>query len=307
MTYPGALRFIAFRLFHAALVVVAASLLCFALVSMSRYEYLVGLPQDPLLERYWHWIARLLCGDWGVSSQTGEPVLEAIVTRFPVTLQLLGLSIGVIVLLAVPLGVVSALFRDRWIDHLVSGTALLLTSIPSFLLAIVLIFVFATGLEWLPVTRYERFSEDPLANLAAFVLPVLSIALTEWAFAMRVLRAELLIAFQEEFVLLAYAKGLPRWRIVMRHMLRPSSFSLVTVVGLQAGVLLGGVVLIERIFALPGVGRLLFNALLTRDVVVAQGCVLVMAMGVAVIGLAADLLYLRLDPRVAGGVRRQAA
>ena len=164
--------------------------------------------------------------------------------------------------------------------------------------AILLIFVFALGLGWLPATGYEPLSSGLWANLKPMILPALSLALVEWTILMRTLRVEMISVLQENYIALARAKGMSNLRILWVHALRPSSFSMITLLGLQVARLLGGTIIIEQIFGIPGVGRLLIHAVYTRDFVVIQGCVTFFALAFVTANFLVDIAYAWLDPRV---------
>ena len=252
----------------------------------------------PVVVRYADWLFGMVTGDWGISYRTGEPVTEAILSRFPVSLELMIVAQLLAVLLAVPLGIFSALRATGRFDRLVTVAGFFFLSVPSFMMAIILIYIFGLWLNWLPVTGYERISEGLWTNLRNFILPALSIALAEWTLLTRVLRADMIGVLQEDYISMARAKGMPMHRILWVHAMRPSSFSLITLLGLQVGGLIGGSIIIESIFALPGVGRLLVTAIFTRDFMIIQGCVTFIAVGYVLINFAVDMCYALLDPRV---------
>ena len=252
----------------------------------------------PVVIRYVDWLFGMVTGDWGISYRTGEPVTEAILSRFPVSLELMIVAQLLAVLLAVPLGIFSALRATGKVDRLVTVTGFFFLSVPSFMMAIILIYIFGLWLNWLPVTGYERISEGLWTNLRNFILPALSIALAEWTLLTRVLRADMIGVLQEDYISMARAKGMPMHRILWVHAMRPSSFSLITLLGLQVGGLIGGSIIIESSFALPGVGRLLVTAIFTRDFMIIQGCVTFIAVGYVLINFAVDMCYALLDPRV---------
>ncbi len=252
----------------------------------------------PVVIRYVDWLFGMVTGDWGISYRTGEPVTEAILSRFPVSLELMIVAQLLAVLLAVPLGILSALRATGKVDRLVTVAGFFFLSVPSFMMAIILIYIFGLWLNWLPVTGYERISEGLWTNLRNFILPALSIALAEWTLLTRVLRADMIGVLQEDYISMARAKGMPMHRILWVHAMRPSSFSLITLLGLQVGGLIGGSIIIESIFALPGVGRLLVTAIFTRDFMIIQGCVTFIAVGYVLINFAVDMCYALLDPRV---------
>ena len=166
------------------------------------------------------------------------------------------------------------------------------------MMAIILIYVFGLWLQWLPVTGYEPMSEGLWVNLRNFILPSASFALAEWTILARVLRSDMIGVLQEDYISMARAKGMPVKRILWVHALRPSSFSMITIFGLQMGALIGGSIIIESIFALPGVGRLLVQAVFLRDFMVIQGCVTIIAVAYVVINFSVDICYALLDPRI---------
>jgi peptide/nickel transport system permease protein len=255
----------------------------------------------PLWQQYLRWLGHVLTGDLGTSQRTGEAVLQAIVGRLPVSLELLVVAQLGGLLLGVPLAIVCAVRPDSPFDRLASGVAFGMLSMPSFLLAILLIFVFALRLGLLPATAFVPFTQDVLGNLRSMVLPGATLALLEWPAIMRLLRSDMISTLQEDYIAMARAKGLAPRRILMVHALKPSSLTLVTVIGLNIGRLIGGAVIVESIFALPGIGRLLVEAIYTRDFIVLQGGVLFVAVAYVLINFAVDLLYAALDPRIRHG------
>jgi peptide/nickel transport system permease protein len=253
---------------------------------------------DPLALRYGRWLGGVLHGDLGNSLSTGEPIGAAIRSHLPVTLELLLLAQLMALVLALPAGIVCAWRPEKTLDRLLGTLGFALSSIPSFALAILLIFFFSLRLKWFPATGYTPVSAGLWANLRGLLLPAASIALIEWVLLMRVLRGDLIATLQEDYILLARAKGLPTASILLRHALRPSCFSLITLLGIQVGNLIGGAVIIENLFALPGVGRLLLSGIFAQDFPVVQGCVLFIAVGYVAINFLVDACYGLLDPRL---------
>lgn len=252
----------------------------------------------PLLVRYFDWLGSALTGDLGRSPMTGQAVTDAILTRLPVTVQLGVMAIGIALLLAIPLAMVSAYLAGGRLDRLISGAGFALMSVPSFMMAIFLMLIFAVNLNWFPATGWIPFSVSPSANLRSAILPALSLAMIELALYMRLLRTDLIGTLQQDYITLARAKGLANHTIMFRHALRPSSFSLMTVVGLQLGGVISGAIIVEEIFALPGVGRLLYQSILQRDLLMVQGIVLFIATAYVVVNFIVDLCYSLLDPRI---------
>lgn len=264
-------------------------------VAQIRLE--LGLDR-PLLVRYIDWLGSALGGDLGRSPMTGQAVMDAILSRLPVTIQLGVMAIVIALLLAIPLAMLSAYMAGGRVDRVISGAGFALMSVPGFMMAIFLILIFAVGLGWFPATGWIPLSVSPLENLRSAILPAMSLAMIELALYMRLLRTDLISTLQQDYITLARAKGLPNWRIMTRHALRPSSFSLMTVVGLQLGGVISGAIIIEEIFALPGVGRLLYQSILQRDLLMVQGIVLFIATAYVLVNFLVDLCYSLLDPRV---------
>jgi peptide/nickel transport system permease protein len=252
----------------------------------------------PFLIRYADWLGSALTGDLGRSYQTRQLVLDAILERLPVTIQLSLMATVIALLLAIPLAMVSAYYAGTLLDRGITGASFGLLSIPSFMMAIFLIMVFAVGLGVLPATGWTPIGIDPWRNLQGALLPARSIAMAELALYTRLLRTDLISTLQQDFVTLARAKGLSTRRILFGHALRPSSFSLLTVVGLQLGAVLSGTIIIEEIFALPGVGRLLIQSMYQRDLLMVQGIVLFIASAYVIANFLVDLSYSYLDPRI---------
>ncbi len=253
---------------------------------------------EPIFVRYCKWLMLVLQGDLGKSLKTGEPVLGTIVSRLPVTLELMVLSQVFALALAIPLGIFCAYRSRTWIDTAVSSTAFGMMSIPVFVMGIVLIYVFAIQLKWLPATGYTPLSESIVKNLQSFILPSFSIALVEWVSFMRVLRSDMISTLQEDFILMARSKGLPDFYILLHHALRPSSLTLVTILGIHIGHLIGGSLIVEMIFALPGIGRLLIGSIFSRDYTMVQGCILMITVAYVLINAMVDKLYFLLDPPI---------
>src|SRR5213076_2643294 len=221
--------------------------------------------------------------------------------RLPVSIELMLLAQLGALALGVPLAIVCAARSGGVFDRFMTGSAFAMLSVPAFLSAILLIYLFAVELRWLPATGYVPFAEDPIANLRFMVLPALTLALAEWPGIMRVLRSDMIATLQEDFIAMAKAKGLRSSRILLVHALKPSSLTLVTVTGINIGRLIGGALIIETIFALPGIGRLLVGAIYARDFIILQGVVLFVAVGFVIVNFVVDMLYAVLDPRIRHG------
>ncbi|HXH45753.1 MAG TPA: ABC transporter permease [Bradyrhizobium sp.] len=313
------LNFVVRRLLAMLPVLLAVSLLTFLIASLlpgdlalvilgdqATPENVAALRRDmgldqPLWWRYLSWLGQVLQGDLGRSFRTGQTVLQAVAERIPVSLQLMLMAEFIGLLIGVPLAIACAARAGGAFDRFMTGGAFAMLSMPSFLTAILLIYLFAVELRWLPATGYVPFTEEPLANLRFFVLPALTLALAEWPGIMRVLRSDMIATLQEDYIALAKAKGLKPSRILFVHALKPSSLTLVTVTGINIGRLLGGTLIVESIFALPGIGRLLVGAIYTRDLVILQGVVLLVACGFVIVNFVVDMLYAVLDPRIRHG------
>ncbi|SHK74273.1 peptide/nickel transport system permease protein [Pseudonocardia thermophila] len=262
----------------------------------------------PFLARYANWVAGLLTGDFGTSYRTKVDVLDAILAALAVTGELIVLSLLVALAVSIPIGILTAHHRDDWFDRLWVVVSSALVSCPPFVSALVLVFVFALlARDWpvhFPATGWTAFTADPLDNLWHAALPVVTLALVLVPNFSRVLRSDLVATLDDDFVLFAKAKGLPMRRVLLRHALRPSSLSLVTVAGISIGQLMGGAVVVEVLFGLPGLGQLLVNAITLNDLPLVQGAVVFIAAVYVAANAAVDLCYRVLDPRlrVAHGV-----
>ncbi len=257
----------------------------------------LGLDQN-MIVRYFKWLGQVARGDFGKSFVTHEPVLEAILARLPVTLELMLLSQLFALFFALPTGIMAAYKSHSIEDKSLTTLAFATMSIPVFVMAIILIYLFSLKLNWLPATGYVPLSAGLWPNLRSFLLPALSIAMVEWVTLMRVLRSDMIATLQEDYILMARAKGLPAHHILLRHALRPSLFTLITIMGMQIGHLIGGALIVETIFALPGIGRLLVAAIYGRDFMMVQGCILFITVFYVIINSIVDFSYFILDPRI---------
>jgi len=262
---------------------------------LARASY--GL-DDPLMERYLSWIGGVLQGDFGRSFTTQTDVLASIAERAPVSLELAILSMFVALAVSIPVGVWSAYRPGGRLDRVATALTSATLAVPSFVLGILLVFVFGVQLGLLPTLGWVPFSEDPVEHLLHIALPVLTLAAGECVLFTRLLKGDMMATLQQDHVLSARARGLPTSRILVRHALRQSSFSLVTVSGVVIGRLIGGTVIVELIFSLPGMGSLVVNSILSRDFIVVQAVVLLSALLYLSINTVVDLAYPLLDPRV---------
>lgn len=253
----------------------------------------------PIIQQFAHWLARIAHGDLGRQyGGTNEHVTTILKQRLPVTLELLIMAQLLALVVAIPIALLSAYRADSAVDRAVTMGAFGFLSIPDFALATVLTFIFATEFKLLPVATFTHLSDSVGGNLRSMILPAAAIAIGLSAVYVRLLRADMIQTLQEDYILLARAQGIPPRRILFRHALRPSSFSLLTIVGINTGALIGGSVIVEYYFALPGIGNRLYQALGQRELLVVQGLVFVVAVGYVVINFFVDLLYSVIDPRV---------
>ena len=252
----------------------------------------------PLYLQYATWMGRLLQGDLGHSIRNREPVIENVSRRIKPSLQLAGLAMAISLLVATPIGILSAARRNSTIDRVGTSFALFGICMPNFLIALLLIFVFGVTLRWLPISGYVDPLEEPWDGLRSLTLPAITLGLALAAVITRTLRSSMLEALSEDYIRTARAKGLSDGAVVRRHALKNALIPVVTVLGLQLGTLIGGAVITEYVFALPGVGRLVVDAVFARDYPLVQGVVLLIAVGFILSNLAVDLLYGFIDPRI---------
>ncbi len=252
----------------------------------------------PLYLQYATWMGRLLQGDLGRSIRNREPVIENVGHRIKPSLQLAGLAMAISLLVATPIGILSAARRNSAVDRVGTTFALFGICMPNFLIALLLIFVFGVTLRWLPISGYVDPLEEPWDGLRSLALPAITLGLALAAVITRTLRSSMLEALSEDYIRTARAKGLSDGAVIRRHALKNALIPVVTVLGLQLGTLIGGAVITEYVFALPGVGRLVVDAVFARDYPLVQGVVLLIAVGFIVSNLAVDLLYGWIDPRI---------
>ncbi|WP_376096960.1 ABC transporter permease [Roseomonas sp. CCTCC AB2023176] len=312
-------RYAAGRLLTALPVLLLVSLLSFAIVwivpgdvaaemagptataaELARLRERLGLDK-PLLDQLIGWYAALARGDLGESILLRQGVGAAIVERLPVTLSLTVLALVIALVVGTALGIVAAVRAGGVADRAAMGTALIGFSVPDFWLGLVLVYVFAVQLAWLPTGGFTPFTQDPLAWLRSMALPAATLALSQIGLFARMTRAAMLEVLRQDYVRTARAKGMPGWIVVGKHAFRNALIPIVTVAGIALGVLLGGAVVVEQVFSLPGVGRLIVGAIQRRDYPVIQGGLLLTATIFVLVNLAVDLLYATLDPRLRHG------
>ena len=259
---------------------------------------------DPFLVRYGNWLwDAVVHFDLGESYiNRGQSVSDTILDRLPVTGQLAFMAIIMAVIMAVPIGVIGAYKQGKWQDSVSSAGVQVALSIPNFIMGIFFIWLFAVQLQWLPSSNWSRISDQGLIeNLKRAIMPASALAMTQMAIFSRLVRSDMVATLQENYILAAKAKGLNDRYILARHALRPSSLSLMTIVGINFGALLGGTVVIETLFAVPGLGFRLINAISQRDILVIQGITVFVAAVYVIINTVVDLLYAVIDPRIRKG------
>ncbi len=252
----------------------------------------------PLPFQYVKWLEHIVTGDLGKSLRTKRPLTQELRLRLPVTVELTLLAALIGATPALIFGVLAALKRNTRFDWMATVGTLLGISMPNFLLATVLVFIFSFKLKWLPPVGYTAFSENPLQNLKTMILPAISLGLPLSAILMRMTRSSVLEVLGQEYVRVARAKGLTQRRVVLRHVLPNAGIPILTIAGIQVAALLGGTVIIEQIFGLPGVGRYIYEAIANRDYPVVQSVTLVMATIFVCVSVIVDILYAVLDPRL---------
>ncbi|HEV7369655.1 ABC transporter permease [Arenibaculum sp.] len=313
------LSFLARRLVAAAATLAAATVVVFVVLEVmpgdpallmlgteARPDTLAALREQmgldrPAPVRYLAWVSGLLTGDLGRSMTYGVPVAELVADRLAITVPLAGLAILASTALALPLGLYAASRRGRPGDFGVMAFSQLGVAVPNFWLGILLVLVFSIGLGWLPAGGFPGWQAGIGPALAALVLPAVSLALTEAAILARVARSAVLETLGEDYVRTARAKGLSNRAVLWGHVLRNALIPIVTLVGLQFAFLMAGTVVIENVFYLPGLGRLLFQAITQRDLIVVKDVTILLAAMVVLVSFAVDLLYAVIDPRPKAG------
>ena len=256
-----------------------------------------GLDQ-PVPVQYARWLGRVVRGDLGKSLRTGRTIRQELALRLPVTIELTLLAAILGTIPALAFGTIAAIRRNSGLDYAATVSTLVGISVPNFLLATLLVLVFSLWLRWLPPLGYVELARNPGQNLKNMVLPALSLGLPLTAILMRMTRSSVLEALGQEHVRVARAKGLRERRVVLRHVLPNAAIPIITVAGIQVARLLGGTVIVESIFGLPGIGRYIFEAIGTRDYPVVQGVTLVIAVLFVLVSLVVDILYAVVDPRL---------
>jgi peptide/nickel transport system permease protein len=310
------LRLIANRILQAAPVIVVVSILAFLLINLLPGDPAVVIAGDqaspeaiaavrhnlgldkPLIEQLGIWFLHLLQGNFGASLMLNQSVVSAMGERLPVTLSLALLSIAITLPIGIFAGAVAAYYRQTWIDSCVMTLALLGVSAPAFWVAILSIILFSVTLRWFPTGGYTPFMQDPVLWLRSLVLPAVMLSLFQIGFLARMTRSAMLDVLSQDYVRTARAKGLGEWKTVSKHAFRNALILIVTAIGILLSTAIGGSVVIEQVFALPGVGRLVVQGILARDYPLVQGVMLIYGFAFVLINLAVDLIYTVADPRV---------
>lgn len=260
-------------------------------------EAKLGLDK-PLTVQFFHYISTTLHGDLGNSLFGGQPVIQLIVTRIPITLELAVLAILLSLCFSLPLGILSAKFRNSWIDHFSRLMALAGAAVPTFWLSLILVFLLSVTVQWLPSLGWVPLSDGIGDNLTHLIIPVFALSLPLAAMESRMLRGEMLEVLSQVYIQVARAKGMRQTAVLLQHALRNAVLPVITIIGLQMGTLLGGAVIVESIFSLPGMGQLVFDSIVQRDYSVLNGCVLFMGGTILITNLVVDVLFAFLDPRI---------
>lgn len=309
-------RLIALRILQAAPVIVVVSILAFLLMSLLPGDPAVVIAGDqaspeaieavrrslgldrPFLEQLVAWFVRLLHGDFGASLVLNQSVLSAMAERLPVTLSLTGLSLVITLPIGVFAGATAAYYRQTWVDLLIMAAALVGVSVPGFWIAILSIILFSVILHWVPSSGYVPLDQDPAQWLRALLLPAVMLSLFQIGFLARMTRSAMLDVLSQDFIRTARSKGLSEWTTVGKHAFRNALILVITAMGILLSTALGGSVVIEQVFALPGIGRLVVQGIMARDYPLVQGVMLIYGFAFVAINLAVDLLYTFADPRV---------
>ncbi len=268
--------------------------------AVAAIRHQLGLDR-PLLDQLLLWLGHLLRGDLGQSLILNQSVLSAVIERLPVTLSLTLLSLLITVPLGVLLGALAACFRNSWTDTLVMLFAMIGVSVPSFWIAILAVILFSVTLGWLPSAGYVPLSQGVLPWLLALAMPAVVLSLFQIGFLARMTRSAMLDVLDADFIRTARAKGVSPWRTVAKHAFRNTLIPVVTVTGIILSLLIGGSIVVEQVFALPGIGRLVVEAILARDYPVVQGTMLLFGFAFVVLNLIVDAIYTLVDPRVRHG------
>ncbi|HXG42459.1 MAG TPA: ABC transporter permease [Dehalococcoidia bacterium] len=252
----------------------------------------------PWYEQYGEFVAGVFTGDWGTSLQSQQPIGRELARRLPVTFELGLLALLISIVVAVPVGVIAAIRQDRWLDYLMRGTAIVFIAVPAFWLGTLVVVLPNVWWGWAPPIHYESFFDDPLSNLYFMIIPAAILGLGLSGSVMRLTRTQMLEVLRQDYIRTAWAKGLRERVVILRHALRNALIPVTTLIGLQVPLLVGGTVVLETIFSVPGIGSYLVTAVNSRDYPVVQAVNLVVALAVVLSNLLVDVLYAYLDPRI---------
>jgi peptide/nickel transport system permease protein len=310
------LRNVAIRLLQAIPVLLLVAVLAFVLMHMlpgdpavviagpdataeavDRLRQQLGLNR-PVWEQLVSWLGNLVRGDFGQSLMLNQGVFSAVLDRLPVTMSLALLAFIITIPVGVALGVTAAYYRNTWVDSVVMGVALVGVSIPSFWIAIIAVIVFSVELRWLPSSGYTPLSEGFTPWLRSILQPAVILALFQIGYLARMTRSSMLDVLDQDYIRTARAKGMNEWTTVSKHAFRNSLMSVVTVSGIILSLLIGGSVVIEQVFALPGIGRLVVQGIMARDYPLIQGTMLLLGFAFVIVNVLVDLAYTLVDPRV---------
>jgi peptide/nickel transport system permease protein len=264
---------------------------------IARLRDQLGL-NDPLPVQFVRWFSNVLRLDFGESIFLGEPVTQALLDRMQPTVLLTVYALSIEVLIGIPAGVIAAVRYNSPLDRSLTVVAISGSAIPTFFLGILLILIFSVRLRWLPSGGYVPFGEDPAAHLKAMLLPAFALGFSAAGLLARLVRSSMLDVLREDYVRTAFAKGLPEQFVIVRHALRNALIPALTVIGISIGALLGGAVVTETVFTIPGMGRLVVQSIARRDYPVIQGAIIAIAMTYVLVNLVVDVLYVYIDPRV---------
>ena len=265
---------------------------------LAELRHLLGTDR-PIIVQYGTWVWDLVRGDFGVSMfYLGDPVWEELSQKFPNTLELVVLGLIFGFGMAVPIGVLSAVKQDTWIDYVARMFSITFVGLPTFWVGILVIFFLVRWFDWLPPIYYVKFWEDPWTNIQQMIFPAIVLGLNQMAFVARVTRSAMLDVLREDYIRTAQAKGLRQWVVIFRHALKNAFLPVLTVGGYQIGRLIGGTVVIELVFLVPGIGTVIVDSINHRDLTMVQGIIFLIAFGVLCINLIIDMMYAWLDPRI---------
>jgi peptide/nickel transport system permease protein len=264
---------------------------------IARLRDQLGL-NDPLPVQFVHWFGNVLRLDFGESIFLGEPVTQALLDRVQPTALLTLYALSIQVLIGIPAGVLAAVRYNSPVDRALTVMAISGSAIPTFFLGILLILIFAVRLRWLPSGGYVPFGEDPVAHVKGMLMPAFALGFSAAGLLARLVRSSMLDVLREDYVRTAFAKGLPEQLVIVRHALRNALIPALTVIGISLGALLGGAVVTETVFTIPGMGRLVVQSIARRDYPVIQGAIIAIAMTYVLVNLVVDVLYVYIDPRV---------